>query len=587
MRWFLMRAHHLCLSCTNFGVASLSNFMGNRDNKSTPMGVSPSAKNLVTVFKIKVVTRRARTFGHLRRHTTERKKRLTLNTAIREMQHRSSDRLRCASTTTRVVGNNLKSSWDMYTDLCADALVGKGDSSSTDAKFAYVAGRNNIFIMGEIGYQGSVKEKKSHQSGAGGGGGCDEATEDKMSSLDSTSLKTPNETNGADIDFLDIMRYTGSHKNSNNNNNKLNVLEHKFVAALENCDNSKTSLNVAQELNLASSKMNKDYDFSSEQKHINHLTLLKKCFRVIRYRNINDNTRMASKIKSCIRIDRRTDAGADITFDDLASKNKNTNLRRFMNRSDASVGFEKRGVSSLANPVVSMRWFLMRAHHLCLSCTNFGVASLSNFMGNRDNKSTPMGVSPSAKNLVTVFKIKVVTRRARTFGHLRRHTTERKKRLTLNTAIREMQHRSSDRLRCASTTTRVVGNNLKSSWDMYTDLCADALVGKGDSSSTDAKFAYVAGRNNIFIMGEIGYQGSVKEKKSHQSGAGGGGGWYDEDNEWLIDENRHLLTPRRTSAGEAAANAANASTCPTIFAIHAFSHSNYWQGIIKGSEDTI
>ncbi|KAK8371986.1 hypothetical protein O3P69_014192 [Scylla paramamosain] len=54
-----------------------------------------------------------------------------------------------------------------------------------------------------------------------------------------------------------------------------------------------------------------------------------------------------------------------------------------------------------------MRWFLMRAHHLCLSCTNFGVASLSNFMGNRDNKSTPMGVSPSAKNLVTVFKIKV------------------------------------------------------------------------------------------------------------------------------------------------------------------------------------
>ncbi|KAK8390711.1 hypothetical protein O3P69_010427 [Scylla paramamosain] len=96
-----------------------------------------------------------------------------------------------------VVGNNLKSSlinilktgwWDMYTDLGADALVGKGDSSSTDAKFAYVASRKNIFIMEEVGYQGSVKEKKSHQSGVGGGGGCADVTEDKMSSLDSQGI---------------------------------------------------------------------------------------------------------------------------------------------------------------------------------------------------------------------------------------------------------------------------------------------------------------------------------------------------------------------------------------------------------------
>ncbi|KAK8388504.1 hypothetical protein O3P69_020470 [Scylla paramamosain] len=163
-------------------------------------------------------------------------------------------------------------------------------------------------------------------------------------------------------------------------------------------------------------------DFPSEQKHI---TLLKKCFGAIRDRNVNDfvifskewlalsiiseitsSSRMASKIKSCIRIDRRIDVGADITFDDLASKNNNTNLRRFINRSDASVGFEKRGVSFLANLVVSMKWFPIKAHHLHLSCTNFGVASLSNFMGNREKKSMPMGVSPSAKNLATVFKMK-------------------------------------------------------------------------------------------------------------------------------------------------------------------------------------
>ncbi len=40
----LIRAHHLRLSWTN---------LGNRENKSTPMGVWPPAKNLATVFKIK------------------------------------------------------------------------------------------------------------------------------------------------------------------------------------------------------------------------------------------------------------------------------------------------------------------------------------------------------------------------------------------------------------------------------------------------------------------------------------------------------------------------------------------------------
>ncbi|KAK8385039.1 hypothetical protein O3P69_014541 [Scylla paramamosain] len=68
------------------------------------------------------------------------------------------------------------------------------------------------------------------------------------------------ETKGADIDFLDLMRYTGSHIN----NNKLNVIERTFAAALENCDNRKTSSNVAQESNLASSKMNRDIPFTEE-----------------------------------------------------------------------------------------------------------------------------------------------------------------------------------------------------------------------------------------------------------------------------------------------------------------------------------
>nr|GBG35367.1 wsv343-like protein [Hemigrapsus takanoi nimavirus] len=488
-------------------------------------------------------------------------------------------------------------------------------------------------------------------------------------------------------------------------------------------------------------------DFPSEQKHSNYLTLLKKCFGAIRDRNVNKfaifskewlalsivpeitrSARMASKIKSCIRIDRRIDVGADITFDDLAPKNKNrdsnTNLRRSINRSDASVGFEKRGVSFLANPVVSMRWFLMRAHHLRLCCTNFGVASLSNFMGNRENKSTPMDVPPSAKSLATVFKMKAarnscisvdnnrffliggsyvlggrlegvnlitdmfvrcklqtekqivhealfdanvttgflaacmegtaITRGISMIEHISRLTNvtagdsksknfwslpsphNRKKEETqfeycyagdaspvvrppsvcidddnyvflrmLYSVVSEMEVKK--RGATASKVDRhvaaaikksyvevlnqknglpnmhslfhlrsimnfcgfvngictgdgekahhlmhtlsavginmtpktvlafigVVGNNLKSSlvnivkagwWDMYTDLSADALVGKGDSSSTDAKFAYVAGKKNIFIMEEVGYQGSVKEKKSHQSGAGGGGG---------------------------------------------------------------
>lgn len=488
-------------------------------------------------------------------------------------------------------------------------------------------------------------------------------------------------------------------------------------------------------------------DFPSEQKHSDHLTLLKKFFGAIRDRNVNDfaifskewlaisivpeitrNTRMASRIKSCIRIDRRIDIGVDITFDDLTPKNKNrgssANLRRAINRNDASVGFEKRGVSFLANPVVSMRWFLMRAHHLRLSCTNFGVASLSNFMGNRENKSTPMGVPPSAKSLATVFKMRAarnscismdnnrffliggsyvlggrlegvnlitdmfvrcklqtekqivhealfdanvttaflatcmegtaITRGVSMIEHISRLTNittggnsksknfwslssphDKKKEESqfeysyngdassvvrppsvciddenyvilrmLYSVVSEMEDKKGDAT--ASKVDRhvaaaikksyvevlnqmnglpnmhslfhlrsimnfcgfvngictgdgekahhlmhtlsavginmtpktilafigVIGNNLKSSlvnivkagwWDMYTDLSADALVGKGDSSSTDAKFAYVAGKKNIFIMEEVGYQGSVKEKKSYQSGAGGGG----------------------------------------------------------------
>ena len=492
-------------------------------------------------------------------------------------------------------------------------------------------------------------------------------------------------------------------------------------------------------------------DFPSE-KHSNHLTLLKKCFWAIRNRNVNDfaifskewlalsivpeitrSTRMASRIKSCIRIDRRIDIDANITFDDLAPRKKkraysNTNLRRSINRSDASVGFEKRGVSFLANPVVSMRWFLMRAHHLRLSCTNFGVAALSNFMGNRENKITPMGVPPSAKSLATVFKMKAarnscisvdnnrffliggsyvlggrlegvnlitdmfvrcklqtekqivhealfdanvttaflaacmegtaITRGVSMIEHISRLTNvtaagesknknfwslssphDSKKEETqsaeyyyyhagdvspavkppsvyidddnyvflrlLYSVVSEMEDKKQgataskvDRHVAAAIKKSyvevlnqknglpnmhslfhlrsimnfcgfvngictgdgekahhlmhtlsavginmtpksivafigVVGNNLKSSlvnivkagwWDMYTDLSADALVGKGDSSSTDAKFAYVAGKKNIFIMEEVGYQGSVKEKKSHQSGGGGGGG---------------------------------------------------------------
>lgn len=488
-------------------------------------------------------------------------------------------------------------------------------------------------------------------------------------------------------------------------------------------------------------------DFPSEQKHSNHLTLLKKCFGAIRDRNVNNfaifskewlalsivpeitrSARMASKIKSCIRIDRRIDVGADITFDDLTPKNKNrdsnTNLRRSINRSDASSGFEKRGVSFLANPVVTMRSFLMRAPHLRLSCTNFGVASLSNFLGNRENKSTPMDLPPAAKSLTTVFKMKAarnscisvdnnrffliggsyilggrleginlvtdmfvrcklqteklivhealfdanvtsaflaacmegtaITRGISMIEHISRLTNvtagdskskdfwslssphNRKKEESqseycyardaspvvrppsvctdddnymflrmLYSVVSEMEDKK--RGATASKVDRhvaaaikksyvevlnqknglpnmhslfhlrsimnfcgfvngictgdgekahhlmhtlsavginmtpktvlafigVVGNNLKSSlvnivkagwWDMYTDLSADALVGKGDSSSTDAKFAYVAGKKNIFIMEEVGYQGSVKERKSHQSGAGGGGG---------------------------------------------------------------
>ena len=469
-------------------------------------------------------------------------------------------------------------------------------------------------------------------------------------------------------------------------------------------------------------------DFPSEQKY--NLTLLKKCFGAIRDRNVNDfvifskdwlslsmvpeitrNTRMASKIKSCIKIDKRIDIGANITFDDLAPKNRDTNLRRFINRSDASVGFEKRGVSFLANPVVSMRWFLMRAHHLRLSCTDFGVASLSNFMGNRENKSTPMDVPSSAKSLATVFKMKAarnscisvdnnrffliggsyvlggrlegvnlitdmfvrckiqtekqivhealfdanvttaflaacmegtaITRGVSMIEHISRLTNvtagdsksknfwslsspqkkeeeiqseyccydaspvvrppsvcidddnyvflrmlysvvsemESKKRSAtasnvdghvaaaikkcyvevLNqknglpnmhslfhlrsimnfcgfingicTGDGEKAHHLMHTLSAVGINMTpktvlafigVVGNNLKSSlvnivkagwWDMYTDLSADALVGKGDSSSTDAKFAYVAGKKNIFIMEEVGYQGSVKEKR--------------------------------------------------------------------------
>ncbi|KAK8407546.1 hypothetical protein O3P69_002239 [Scylla paramamosain] len=55
--------------------------------------------------------------------------------------------------------------------------------------------------------------------------------------------------------------------------------------------------------------------------------------------------------KILYQIDRRIDVGADITFDDLASKNKNTNLRRFIHSGDSSAGFEKRGLSFLANPI--------------------------------------------------------------------------------------------------------------------------------------------------------------------------------------------------------------------------------------------
>ncbi|KAK8407569.1 hypothetical protein O3P69_002260 [Scylla paramamosain] len=110
-----------------------------------------------------------------------------------------------------IVGNNLKSSlinilkagwWDMYTDLSADSLVGKGDSSFTDAKFAYVAGRKNIFIMEDQQLSSSV-----------------------FLPLDSSrdNNKGIYETNGADIDFLDLMRYTGSH-----NNNKLNVRRQQY-----------------------------------------------------------------------------------------------------------------------------------------------------------------------------------------------------------------------------------------------------------------------------------------------------------------------------------------------------------------------
>ena len=481
-------------------------------------------------------------------------------------------------------------------------------------------------------------------------------------------------------------------------------------------------------------------DFPSEQKHSNHLTVLKKCFGAIRDSNVNDcaifskewlalsiipeitrSARMVSRIKSCIRIDKRIDVGAEMTFDDLGPTNKRkkdckANLIRSINRSDASVGFEKRGVSFLANPVVSMRWFLTRAYHLRLSCTNFGVALLSNFMGNRENKSTPMDLPPSAKSLATVFKMKktrnscismdnnrffliggsytlggrlegvnlitdmfvrckiqtekqivhealfddnvttaflatcmegtAITRGVSMIEHISRLTNvtaddsksknfwslsslhnketqfeyryyaedvspvvtppsvcidddnyvflrmlysvvsamEEKKQsetatnvdrhvaaavkksyievLNQNTGLPNMHslfHLRSIMNFCGFVNNictgdgekahhliqtlsavginmtpktiisivGVVGNNLKSAlitiikaawWEMYTDLSADALVGKGDSSSTDAKFAYVAGKKNIFIMEEVGYQGYTKEKKSNQSG---------------------------------------------------------------------
>ena len=102
---------------------------------------------------------------------------------------------------------------------------------------------------------------------------------------------------------------------------------------------------------------------------------------------------LASLIQACIPVDRRIKVGSNISFSDLAAKrfNGKKNSRRFvlsdhLSSFESRTGIEKRGVLILANPLMSMNWFLMRARHLRMSCTNSGVASLCLMMCNRENK---------------------------------------------------------------------------------------------------------------------------------------------------------------------------------------------------------
>ncbi|KAK3883921.1 hypothetical protein Pcinc_011776 [Petrolisthes cinctipes] len=124
---------------------------------------------------------------------------------------------------------------------------------------------------------------------------------------------------------------------------------------------------------------------------------------------ITRHNRFSARVRSCIKIDKRIVLGAKLTFNELVvskSKRKAPTKRTHLSALDTRTGNEIRGVSFLANPVVSIKWLLTRAHHLRLASTNCGVASLSNFMGNRENKRALEDLPPASRGLATSFKMK-------------------------------------------------------------------------------------------------------------------------------------------------------------------------------------
>lgn len=124
--------------------------------------------------------------------------------------------------------------------------------------------------------------------------------------------------------------------------------------------------------------------------------------------SINRPSRLSARVRACLKVDKRLSVGVNrsLTAPPSSSQPRKRQLSECLTAIDQKRTSASRGVSFLANPVVTLKWFLTRGHHLRLSCTNSGVASLSNFMGNRENKRALEDLPPSSKGLATSFKMK-------------------------------------------------------------------------------------------------------------------------------------------------------------------------------------